>query len=65
MKRNADELLESQAGSAWHQALVAEEARGACEQAYENFRYTDEFPADVLAAYKLIMGTEIKVDDGV
>lgn len=60
-KRDAEDILEFDAGCQYHQALIVMEARGACEQAYENFRYDEKFPAEVLAAYKLIAGTPVYV----
>lgn len=60
-KRDAEELLDAEAGSQFHQALIVVEARSACESAYENFRYDESFPPDVLAAYKLISETAIEV----
>lgn len=60
-RRPVNDVLEGEAGCQYHQALMMSEAQAACEHAYENFRYDDEFPAGVLEAMRVVAEAEIKV----
>ena len=60
-RRSPEDILEAEAGGPLHQAMIAQEAQAACEIAYENFRYDGEFPADVLAAMKVVAEAQVTV----
>lgn len=57
----AEDLLEMECGSRIHKALLVTEAQAACEHAYEEFRYVEEFPADVLEALRVVSKAELYV----
>lgn len=55
------EFLEGEAGGRHHRAVVLLDAQGNCEAAYEEFRHDEDFPADVLAALKLVAEADLRV----
>jgi hypothetical protein len=60
-RKSPEDVFEAEAGSQLHLAITASDAQGACERAYEEFQYDDEFPADVLEALRIVKDAEIKV----
>lgn len=60
-KLSPDEFLQQEAGGRHHRAVVLVDAQDRCESAYEEFRYDDDFPADVLAAFKLVAEADLRV----
>jgi hypothetical protein len=55
------DVLDAQAGSQYHLALLLVEAQMACEHAYEEFQHVEDFPPELLAAFRTVIDSEVLV----